>query len=142
MYEFCNSVMFEATFLTLYGRPSSASRHSEMVVMRENFVRFDTMFPLLVAEVPIWLLRRTKAIREKLINYFLPHRMSCWLNTSHFIRRRLELLDQYDTLRDVDKAGRREIIKSFSNVSLLRPDLLLLLVDSAGLELCHPVSRV
>ncbi|XP_073346768.1 cytochrome P450 7B1 [Pagrus major] len=105
MYDFCNSVMFEATFLTLYGKPASASRHSEMVVMRENFVRFDTMFPLLVAEVPIWLLRQTRVIREKLINYFLPHRMSCWLNTSRFIRRRLELLDQYDTLRDVDKAA-------------------------------------
>lgn len=106
MYEFCNSVMFEATFLTIYGRPASASRHSGMAVLREDFVRFDTMFPLLIAQIPIWLLGRTKTIREKLINYFLPHRMSCWSNTSQFIKRRSELLQQYDTMRDVDRAGR------------------------------------
>ncbi|XP_051250362.1 cytochrome P450 7B1 [Dicentrarchus labrax] len=105
MYEFCNSVMFEATFLTIYGKPVSASRHSEMRTLREDFVRFDSMFPLLIAQVPIRLLRQTKVIREKLINYFLPHRMSCWSNTSQFIKRRSELLDQYDTLRDVDKAA-------------------------------------
>ncbi|XP_029309478.1 25-hydroxycholesterol 7-alpha-hydroxylase [Cottoperca gobio] len=105
MYEFCNSVMFEATFLTMYGRPQAASRHGGMGVLREDFVRFDNMFPLLIAQMPIWLLGQTKAIREKLINYFLPHRMSCWSDTSQFIRMRSELLDQYDTLRDVDKAA-------------------------------------
>ncbi|TMS09462.1 25-hydroxycholesterol 7-alpha-hydroxylase [Larimichthys crocea] len=105
MYEFCNSVMFEATFLTIYGKPASASRHSEMGGLRADFLRFDNMFPLLIAQVPIRLLRQTKASRDKMINYFLPHRMSCWSNTSQFIRRRLELLDQYDSLRDVDKAA-------------------------------------
>ncbi|XP_044075537.1 cytochrome P450 7B1 isoform X3 [Siniperca chuatsi] len=105
MYEFCNSVMFEATILTLYGRPASASRHSGMGELRKDFVRFDTMFPLLIAQIPIWLLGQTKTIREKLINYFLPHRMSCWSNTSQFIRRRSEVFEQYDTLRDVDKAA-------------------------------------
>ncbi|KAG7222877.1 hypothetical protein INR49_015984 [Caranx melampygus] len=57
------------------------------------------------SSIPLWLLGRTKAIRKKLINYFLPHRMSCWSNTSQFIRRRAELFDQYDSLRDSDKAG-------------------------------------
>ncbi|XP_070701831.1 cytochrome P450 7B1 [Pempheris klunzingeri] len=105
MYDFCNSVMFEATFLTMYGRPAAASRHIGMGVLREDFVRFDTMFPLLIAQIPIWLLGQTKAIRSKLINYFLPHNMSRWSNTSQFIRSRSELFEQYDTLRDVDKAA-------------------------------------
>ncbi|XP_042285478.1 cytochrome P450 7B1 isoform X1 [Thunnus maccoyii] len=105
MYEFCSSVMFEATFLTLYGRPASASRHDRMGVMREDFIRFDTMFPLLIAQMPIWLLGRTKAIREKLTNYFLPQSMSRWSNTSQFIRRRAEVFEQYDMLRDIDKAA-------------------------------------
>ncbi|XP_041804861.1 cytochrome P450 7B1 isoform X1 [Chelmon rostratus] len=105
MYEFCSSVMFEATFLTIYGKPPLASRHSGMGTLREDFLRFDTMFPLLIAKVPIRFLRQAKASRDKMINYFLPHRMLCWSNTSMFIKRRLELLDQYDTLRDVDKAA-------------------------------------
>lgn len=108
MYEFCNSVMFEATFLTMYGRPASSSRHHGMGVLREDFVKFDNMFPLLIAQIPIWLLGQTKAIRKKLIDYFLPHKMSSWSNTSQFIRRRSELFEQYDTMRDVDKAGRQD----------------------------------
>ncbi|XP_060899584.1 cytochrome P450 7B1 isoform X1 [Labrus mixtus] len=105
MYEFCNSLMFEATFLTMYGRPVTAPRHSGTSVLREDFARFDSMFPLLIAQIPIGLLRRTKTIRQKLINYFLPHRMSCWSHTSQFIQRRSEVLEQYDTLRDADKAA-------------------------------------
>ncbi|XP_053186526.1 cytochrome P450 7B1 [Scomber japonicus] len=105
MYEFCNSVMFEATFLTMYGRPAAARRHSGMNLMREDFVRFDNMFPLLIAQIPIWLLGRTKAIREKLISCFLPQSVSRWSNTSQFIRERSQLFEQYDALRDVDKAA-------------------------------------
>lgn len=106
MYKFCNSIMFEATFLTMYGKPPSASRHSGMSVLEKDFIKFDNMFPLLVAQIPIWLLGRTKAIRQRLINYFLPHQMSCWSHSSEFIRTRFEMFEQYDTLRDFDKAGR------------------------------------
>lgn len=106
MHKFCNSIMFEATFLTMYGKPPSASRHSGMSVLETDFVKFDKMFPLLIAQIPIWLLGRTKAIRERLINYFLPHQMSCWSHSSEFIRMRSEMFEQYDTLRDYDKAGR------------------------------------
>lgn len=109
MYEFCNSLMFEATFLTMYGRPASASRHSGMELLRKDFVLFDSMFPLLIAQIPIWLLGRTKTIRDKLIHYFLPQRTSCWSNASQFIKMRSDLFEQHDTLRDVDKAGRRMI---------------------------------
>lgn len=106
MYKLCNSIMFEATFLTMYGKPPSASRHSGMSVLETDFIKFDKMFPLLVAQIPIWLLGRTRAIRERLINYFLPHQMSCWSHSSEFIRTRFEMFEQYDTLRDFDKAGR------------------------------------
>uniref|UniRef100_A0A669BT34 Cytochrome P450 family 7 subfamily B member 1 n=1 Tax=Oreochromis niloticus TaxID=8128 RepID=A0A669BT34_ORENI len=105
MYKFCNSIMFEATFLTMYGKPASASRHSGMSVLEKDFIKFDNMFPLLVAQIPIWLLGRTKAIRQRLINYFLPHQMSCWSHSSEFIRTRFEMFEQYDTLRDFDKAA-------------------------------------
>ncbi|XP_034743239.1 cytochrome P450 7B1 [Etheostoma cragini] len=104
LYDFCNAVMFEATFLTMYGRPP-ARRHGDMAALRDDFVRFDNMFPLLIAGVPVRLLGRTKAVRDKLIGYFLPHRMSCWSGTSEFIRTRAELFEQHGALRDVDKAA-------------------------------------
>ena len=106
MYQFCSSVMFEATFMTMYGQPEYACRHSGMSTLREQFVKFDNMFPLLIAQIPISLLGWTKSIREELINYFLPHRMSRWSNTSQFIKKRAEVFEQYDCLGDVDKAGK------------------------------------
>ncbi|KAG7273407.1 hypothetical protein CRUP_037469 [Coryphaenoides rupestris] len=98
LYEFCSSVMFEATFLTLYGMPAGARRHSDMAALRQHFTEFDRMFPLLLASIPIWLLGRTGAVREKLIRYFLPHRMLSWANTSDFIDARADVLEQYDAL--------------------------------------------
>ncbi|XP_014876307.1 25-hydroxycholesterol 7-alpha-hydroxylase isoform X1 [Poecilia latipinna] len=105
LYEFCCSVMFEATFLTIYGRPVTGIRHGGMDRLRDDFHKFDNMFPFLIAQIPIWLLGRTLAIRQKLISYFLPQHMSQWTNTSQFIRRRAELFEQQDKLKDVDKAA-------------------------------------
>ncbi|KAM4605393.1 cytochrome P450 7B1 [Polymixia lowei] len=105
MYEFCSSVMFEATFLTMYGKPAHASRHSGMSDLREDFIKFDNMFPLLIARIPIWLLGRTKAVREKLLTFLVPQRMSCWSEISQFIMKRSQLFEQYDLLGDIDKAA-------------------------------------
>lgn len=105
MYDFCNKVMFEASLLTMYGRPLTTRRHSGAGVLRDQFVQFDSMFPLLIAQIPIALLRGTKAVRQKLIEYFLPQRMALWSQTSQFIRTRSEVLTQYDTLGDIDRAA-------------------------------------
>lgn len=105
MFQFCYSIMFEATFLTMYGRPASGRRHSGMDLLRENFIKFDNMFPLLIAQIPIWLLGQTSATRQMLHNYLLPNKLSCWFNMSEFIKRRSELFERYDSLSDADKAG-------------------------------------
>ncbi|XP_054876614.1 cytochrome P450 7B1-like isoform X2 [Poeciliopsis prolifica] len=105
LYEFCCSVMFEATFLTIYGRPATGVRHGGMDRLRNDFHKFDNMFPFLIAQIPIRLLGRTLAIRQKLTSYFLPQHMSQWTNTSQFIQRRAELFEQHDKLKDMDKAA-------------------------------------
>ncbi|XP_075995842.1 cytochrome P450 7B1 isoform X2 [Genypterus blacodes] len=105
LFQFCSSVMFEATFMTLYGRPASGRRHGGMSVLREEFVQFDRMFPLLMAQIPIWLLGRTNAIRRKLISYFLRDRMSRWSDGSLFVKRRSDLLERYAALTDGDRAA-------------------------------------
>lgn len=105
LYEFCSSVMFEASFLTIYGKAAGGGRHGGMERLRKEFNAFDDMFPFLIAQIPIWLLGRTRAIRQKLISYFLPQQVALWPNGSQFIRRRSELFEQHDKLRDVDKAA-------------------------------------
>uniref|UniRef100_A0A4W4FPL2 Cytochrome P450, family 7, subfamily B, polypeptide 1 n=1 Tax=Electrophorus electricus TaxID=8005 RepID=A0A4W4FPL2_ELEEL len=91
LYEFCDCVMFEATFLTLYGQPpdtntdehTHSGKESWTDGLRDNFKKFDRMFPLLLARVPISLLGKTKCTREKLIRFFHPCRMADW-TTHHF----------------------------------------------------------
>ncbi|KAJ4919624.1 hypothetical protein JOQ06_023021, partial [Pogonophryne albipinna] len=64
-----------------------------------------SMFPLLIAQVPIGLLGRTRAVRSKLIDRFLPDRMSSWTGTSQLIKAQSKLLEQHASLRDTDKGA-------------------------------------
>lgn len=105
LMDFCRAVMFEASFLTLYGRPALGARHSGMVTLSQDLEQFDLYFPLLVAGVPIAMLRQAQSSRHKLIRYFLPCEMSSWTNMSCFIRRRQELFELRASLKDTDKGG-------------------------------------
>lgn len=105
MYEFCSRVMFEATFLTLYGIPQEGGRHDGMDELRKDLFQFDSWFPWLVAGVPIGLLRQAKTSRSKLMRSLLPARISSWSNTSQFIRQRQELVEKVDALTDTERAG-------------------------------------
>lgn len=101
LYEFCKCVMFQTTFNTLYGHSS----HLRLDQLREDFEKFDAIFPLLMARVPIGLLGKTKEIREKLTRFFYPQKMAEWKAPCEFIQTRMALFQQYDTLQDKDKAG-------------------------------------
>ncbi|XP_030629852.1 cytochrome P450 7B1 isoform X2 [Chanos chanos] len=105
LYEFCYRVMFEATFLSIYGRPEQGAAHPGMNTLQENFRKFDSVFPLLIARVPIALLGQTKGIRQKLLSFFHPCRIGKWIDPCEFVQRRVHLFDQYDTLGDLDKAA-------------------------------------
>ncbi|XP_061695372.1 cytochrome P450 7A1 isoform X2 [Syngnathoides biaculeatus] len=105
LYDFCVRVVFEATFLTVYGRPPDGLRHADTAALRADFARFDEVFPLLIAGVPVRLLGRVGGVREKLIRRFLPREMSGWEGVSRFIRRRAEILERHPALRDVDQAA-------------------------------------
>ncbi|KAM3604283.1 uncharacterized protein V6R79_008909 [Siganus canaliculatus] len=105
LYDFCLSVMFEASFLTVYGTPAAAARHPGMPELVKDFVDFDEMFPLLVAEVPIWLLRRARSCRSRILSRFQCPGVSSWPNVSLFVKKRAELFEGYGTMTNVDKAG-------------------------------------
>uniref|UniRef100_A0A8B9HZW3 Cytochrome P450, family 7, subfamily B, polypeptide 1 n=1 Tax=Astyanax mexicanus TaxID=7994 RepID=A0A8B9HZW3_ASTMX len=140
LYEFCERVMFEATFLTLYGHPSRANTETKKTseeicwidTLRENFKKFDAKFPLLIARVPIGLLGKTKSIREELIRFFHPCRMAEWSSPSEFVQMRTELFHQYDTLKDLDRAGNTKM-SFLSFWAYSHPFLCLFLLFSARL---------
>lgn len=134
MYQFCSLVMFEASFLTIYGQPETTRRHPMMHQLWDDFVKFDNMFPYLMAEVPIWLLGRTKTVRKKLVSHLLPQQLSRWSNTCQFIQTRSDMLDQYK-MRDVDKAGRPVLSRSSGLTQVRGP-------GKPGLSECFRITLV
>ncbi|XP_053106559.1 25-hydroxycholesterol 7-alpha-hydroxylase isoform X2 [Hemicordylus capensis] len=105
MNKFCFSVMFEASFITLYGRDPSADGHNVVDAIGDKFTKFDANFSYLAANIPIELLGSTKRIREELIHYFLPNNTSKLLGVSEVIQARKDLFEMYEVLGDYDKAA-------------------------------------
>lgn len=105
LYDFCLRLSFEATFMTMYGRSAATARHGDLEELRQDFIRFDKQFPLLMAQVPLWLLGQTASVRQKLISWFSPGRVSSWRSPALFIQRRSAVFDQQEALSDHDKAA-------------------------------------
>ncbi|XP_063307426.1 cytochrome P450 7B1 [Pelobates fuscus] len=105
MYQFCCGIIFEASFMTLYGKDPVADGHKLISEIRENFTKFDAKFPYLVINIPISLLGATRKVREELIHIFFPNKMAKRSEVSELIQTRKNLLDQYDVLQDHDRAA-------------------------------------
>ncbi|KAJ8401265.1 hypothetical protein AAFF_G00384960 [Aldrovandia affinis] len=105
VHHFCRHVMFEATFLTLFGKPSHTTRHVDTDALREKLFQFDGVFLLLLAQVPISLLGSMKTIREEIICSLLPENRQKWCGTSRFLQETANMLDLYPMFREKDKAG-------------------------------------
>ncbi|XP_066482462.1 cytochrome P450 7B1 [Tiliqua scincoides] len=105
MNMFCFTAMFEASFITLYGRNPCADDHSVVDAIGDKFTKFDANFSYLVANIPIELLGATKRIRKELIHYFLPKKMATWLEVSELVQARKDLFEMYEMLGDYDKAA-------------------------------------
>ncbi|XP_010008044.1 PREDICTED: 25-hydroxycholesterol 7-alpha-hydroxylase-like, partial [Nestor notabilis] len=104
MYKFCCSVMFEASFVTLYGRVPAADGHKVISEIRDKFIKFDASFPYLAANIPIELLGATKKVRKELIHHFLLQNMTKWLGGSKVVQARQDIFEKYELLGDYDKA--------------------------------------
>ncbi|KAM9643553.1 cytochrome P450 7B1 isoform 3-T4 [Morphnus guianensis] len=105
MYKFCCSVMFEASFVTLYGRVPAADGHKVISEIRDKFIKFDASFPYLAANIPIELLGATKKVRKELIHHFLLQNMTKWLGGSKVVQARQDIFEKYELLGDYDKAA-------------------------------------
>ncbi|KAK7169677.1 hypothetical protein R3I94_000042 [Phoxinus phoxinus] len=91
LQSFTNRIMFEAGFLTLFGRDPGFLKASR-TCMRE-FLAFDHAFPFLAAGVPIGLIPRVWRAREALAEELMHeelHQREC---ISDLIRRRMEAFD-------------------------------------------------
>ncbi|XP_038127996.1 cytochrome P450 7A1 [Cyprinodon tularosa] len=112
IFAFCYKVMFEAGYLTLFGkelgedkcRNRQAAQKALVLNALENFKEFDKIFPALVAGLPIHVFQSAYSARENLAKTMHAENLSKRHNMSDLISMRMILNDSLSTFNDVSKA--------------------------------------
>uniref|UniRef100_A0A8C4PWB0 Cytochrome P450, family 7, subfamily A, polypeptide 1 n=1 Tax=Eptatretus burgeri TaxID=7764 RepID=A0A8C4PWB0_EPTBU len=104
LYAFCYRVVFEASYLSVFGHGHDRPGRSLVNSRLENFKTFDSLFPALAAGLPIDLFRAARKARESLVSELLHERLRKRKDISALISLRMELNDTLSTLDDQDKA--------------------------------------
>ncbi|XP_036884480.1 cytochrome P450 7A1 [Sturnira hondurensis] len=100
MYAFCYRVMFEAGYLTLFGR--DLTEQDALILKKlDNFKQFDKIFPALVAGLPIHAFKTAHQAREKLAEGLSNESLGKRDHMSELVR---FLNDMLFTLDDMEKA--------------------------------------
>ncbi|XP_052574317.1 cholesterol 7-alpha-monooxygenase [Peromyscus californicus insignis] len=112
MYAFCYRVMFEAGYLTLFGRDTSKPDAQRAFILNnlDNFKQFDHVFPALAAGLPIHLFKTAHKAREKLAESLKHENLSVRDQVSELIRLRMFLNDTLSTFDDMEKAKTHLVI--------------------------------
>ncbi|KAL4671756.1 hypothetical protein H8959_004465 [Pygathrix nigripes] len=106
MYSFCYRVMFEAGYLTIFGRDLTRQDTQKAHILNnlDNFKKFDKVFPALVAGLPIHMFRTAHNAREKLAESLKHENLQKRESVSELIRLRMFLNDTLSTFDDLEKA--------------------------------------
>ncbi|XP_037363920.1 cytochrome P450 7A1 [Talpa occidentalis] len=103
MYSFCYRVMFEAGYLTLFGREFRGQDAQKRLNLNnlDNFKEFDKIFPALVAGLPIHVFKTAHHARKKLAEGLLHKNLGKRYHISELVR---FMNDTLSTLDDMEKA--------------------------------------
>ncbi|XP_038665408.1 cytochrome P450 7B1 isoform X1 [Scyliorhinus canicula] len=104
MLDFCCRIIIETTYISLYGM-APQNEHKQITELREKFLKFDKMFPYLVAGIPIEFLGNTKMMRKELISYFTSRNLDQRLNMAKIIKERKNFLEGHSYLQDHQRAA-------------------------------------
>ncbi|KAM4687639.1 cytochrome P450 7A1 [Discoglossus pictus] len=114
LYAFCYRVMFEAGYLTLFGKELNTNEDKNIARQEaqralilnaiENFKEFDKIFPALVAGLPIHVFKTAYSARENLAKDLMHENLRKRDNISDLVTLRMFMNDTLTTLTDNDKA--------------------------------------
>ncbi|XP_058131536.1 cytochrome P450 7A1 isoform X2 [Dasypus novemcinctus] len=106
MYSFCYRVMFEAGYLTLFGRDLTRqdAQRARILNTLDNFKQFDRIFPALVAGLPIHVFKTAHHAREQLVEGLTHRKLRQRARVSELISLRMRLNDTVSTFDDTEKA--------------------------------------
>ncbi|XP_073692659.1 cytochrome P450 7A1 [Garra rufa] len=106
LQSFTNRIMFEAGFLTLFGKDAKFLHADDRICMRkavQDFLTFDRAFPVLAAGVPIGLCTQAWRAREALAKELLHDKLHHRKCISDLIQRRMDVFDRMQ-LDEIGKA--------------------------------------
>lgn len=102
MFTFCHSLVFELTFLTMYGNLTASDKEKIITELRDDFLKFDDKFPYLLTDIPIKLLGNVKSIRNRLIKHFTSESFLKTQEKSEIVKMRQDILEKDYALEDTE----------------------------------------
>ncbi|XP_067887980.1 cytochrome P450 7A1-like isoform X2 [Heterodontus francisci] len=113
LYAFSYRIMFEAGYLTLFGKNEKAmkqnnteqvkAQHAAVQSVMENFKVFDNLFPVLAGGFPLFFFKAAKQSRMALVQALLHKNLRQNDNKSLLIEERMKLLDRSPALDELSK---------------------------------------
>uniref|UniRef100_UPI00398F24F6 cytochrome P450 7A1-like n=1 Tax=Pristiophorus japonicus TaxID=55135 RepID=UPI00398F24F6 len=113
LYAFSYRIMFEAGYLTLFGKNEKAmkqnntekvkAQHAAIQSVMENFKMFDNVFPVLAGGIPLLFFKAAKESRMALAQALLAKNLRQNDNKSLLIEERMNLFDRSPILDELDK---------------------------------------
>ncbi|KAB0360324.1 hypothetical protein FD754_004480 [Muntiacus muntjak] len=100
LLSFCNSVIFEMTFTTIYGNVLANDKKTFITELKDDFLKFDEKFTRLASGIPIELLGNIKSVRTKLIKDLTIESLAKLQGLSEVVQRRNDILEKYYTPKD------------------------------------------
>ncbi|XP_060056849.1 cytochrome P450 7B1 [Erinaceus europaeus] len=102
MFTFSHSLIFELTFITLYGNFPADDRKKIITELRDDFLKFDDKFPYLVTDIPNELLGNVKSIRRRLIKHLTSESFLKTQGKSEIVKMRQDILEKDYALEDTE----------------------------------------
>ncbi|CAI9155280.1 unnamed protein product [Rangifer tarandus platyrhynchus] len=100
LLPFCNSVIFEMTFTTIYGNVLANDNKTFITELKNDFLKFDEKFTRLASGIPIELLGNIKSVRTKLIKDLTIESLAKLQGLSEVVQRRNDILEKYYMPKD------------------------------------------
>ncbi|KAG5204883.1 hypothetical protein MJG53_009479 [Ovis ammon polii x Ovis aries] len=102
LLPFCNSVIFEMTFATIYGNVLADDKKTFITELKDDFSKFDEKFTHLASGIPIELLGNLKSVRTKLIKDLTVESLAKLQGLSEVVQRRNDILEKYYMPKDTE----------------------------------------
>lgn len=116
LLPFCNSVIFEMTFTTIYGNVLADDKKTFITELKDDFLKFDEKFTRLASGIPIELLGNIKSIRTKLIKDLTIESLAKLQGMSEVVQRRNDILEKYYTPKDTEIGGKKLLNDNLSKI--------------------------